>query len=658
MREKKLFTIKRRVLTITISLVSITVAVLSSVAIFQFSSRSKNDFNNNVVSVEENIDQLVESRFRNIENTMDYVAKNTDLKNTNDFSQKSKFISEGLDGIQLVYFYDSDTKSVTTYPEEDVSGINLQETQWFKDAEKAAGKTVITEVYVDSLNKNNVVTVVKPIIRENGQMDILCVDYSLSELQERINEISFGSAGIVSILDSTGSIVASNNEDLIYSNEIKENFIWNSISENESGSLDFESLGTKYKGEYNKVKATDWKLLLQMPEKEYYQDRTYFILNTIIIAIIALVAAIVDAMVFSRKLGKKIEKINEGIARGGNGDFSEEIMVNPGDELALMAKDFNSMQINIANLISTTGISIKDVDESSNNLYKMSEQVSKAMNDVTQTITEISKGSMQSAQSLESLLGSLDDISKQLDSINKLSKSIGHLSKETNELSGLGLNTINIVMKKSNETKESTSDVSEIVLKVEESVKNIAVMNETITDITEQTNLLALNAAIEAARAGEAGKGFAIVADEIRELAEQTALSAKNISSVVEEIVERVGMAVKYVEQTNNIVNVQQSSVEDAKDIFTKIANQINKLTDNIESITTNIEVVNSSKNNIIKEAENISSIVEETTAGTEEVTANTEEVTASAEDVLSHVEKLKTLSNNLNGEISKFKLR
>lgn len=658
MRNKKLFTIKKRVLTITISLVSITVLVLSSVAVFQFSSLSKRDFEKNSISIEDNINKLIGNKINSIEDTMNYVVENTDINSTDDFLQKGKFINESLKGIQLIYLYNVDNKSFVTYPEKDVSTVTAEEKEWYKEAQASNGEMRVTKVYKDSLNNNNIVTMVKPVIEKNNLKAVLCIDYVLSDLQKDILDAKFGDSGIVSLLDSKGEVIASNHEELINSDNIMKNSVWDIISGNESGTLDFLNGEEEYKTAYTSVKSTGWKLLLQLPKTEYGQNQKYFIMNTAIVALIALIAAIIDAVSFSGRLSKKIKKINEGISKGSIGDFSENIIIKPGDELSLMAEGFNSMQDNISNLISVTGISIKDIDESSNNLYKMSNQVSKAMNDVAETITEISKGSIESAQSLEVLLGSLDDISKEIDNINELSMSIGVLSKETNNLSSNGLNTINVVMSKSNDTKKSVSDVNRVVLDVEDSVKNIAIMNETIAEITEQTNLLALNAAIEAARAGESGKGFAVVAEEIRKLAEQTASSAQNISDVIEQVGERVNIVVNYVKQTNSIVEVQQNSVADAKEMFSKITDQVNRLNNNIEDIVKDIEKVNSSKDSIIKEAENISSIVEETSAGTEEVTANTEEVSASTEDVLSHVEKLKNLSHDLNIEICKFKLK
>ena len=135
---------------------------------------------------------------------------------------------------------------------------------------------------------------------------------------------------------------------------------------------------------------------------------------------------------------------------------------------------------------------------------------------VANTAEEISKGTMESAESLTNVSCNLEGVSQDINNIDKEAKDINNKAIETNALGEDGINIINVVMSKTTETKESAMEVNKVISLVSESVSKIGVMNQAISQITEQTNLLALNAAIEAARAGEAGKGFAVVAEEIR----------------------------------------------------------------------------------------------------------------------------------------------
>lgn len=655
-KDLRRFTIKKKILVITISLVAVAVFFLSMVSSVGFSMNSEMNFDDKANATNSYIDILVKAKLNEIENCINSNISIFNSGNSDELKAKVKTMQENLMHAKSVYYYSEEENKMYSYPEEEVT--NATQTEWYLNAKNADRKFAITDVYNNKLSGDNTITMSRSIFNNGEFCGVIGVDYNLKDLASSICNLKFGENGSIILTDKKGTIISGEEKSLNKDKGFIGDELFNVIKENESGNVDIDSADGKLKVSYYTLPTTQWKLILQMPANEFNRAKNSFISNMIVLSVGLLIISVLYSIWFSKMIVKKLNKVNEGIFRSSNGDFSKEVEVLSNDEFGDMARNFNNMQKNISNLISMTEISVKDVDKSSNNLAEMSEQVSKAMNDVSTTITEISKGSMESAQSLDTLLASLEDISQQINSINSLSNSIEKLAKETNELSINGLSSINIVMNKSNETKTSTSNVTNVVLQVKESVKNIALMNEAISDITEQTNLLALNAAIEAARAGEAGNGFAVVADEIRNLAEQTAISAKNIDDVIRNIVSTVDDAVEHVEKTGNIVELQQQSVLDAKDVFDNISHQVDTLTSKLKNIISNIKEVNKNKDKIVNEAENISSIVQETAVGTEEVTATAEEVTASTEDVVSNADRLKELSKILNKEINKFKLK
>lgn len=651
-------TMKRKILLIAMSLVVLSVFLLSLVSIYGFISNAKKNFMEKSDSINNHINVLTTSKFESIEGTINNNASKLNLDNPMELNEQLKTIKENIKGVISVYYCSTDDQKIIIYPATDTSSLDPTQRQWYISAKGSNGKFCISDVYSDSLTGENIVTFSKAIINDGKLKGILGVDYNLKHLASSISQIKFGEEGSVILTDKQGTIIAGEEKGTNKDKGFIGEELFNKVKNDDSGSISFESGGNDYKVSYYTVEGTDWKLILQMSNSEFNYSRNEFLIGMSIVAILVLILSIIDSLLFSNKVAEKLNAVNEGIFRSSEGDFSQEVIVDSNDELGEMAENFNNMQKNISQLISMTDVSVKNVDKSSVTLADMSEEVSRAMSDVSSTITEISKGSMESAQSLETLLTGLESVSNQINNIDNLSNSIEQLANETSDLSNNGLGLINTVMDKSNETKKSTAEVSEVVLKVRESVRNIAILNETISNITQQTNLLALNAAIEAARAGESGKGFAVVADEIRELAEQTSVSAKNIDEVIKNIVSTVDTAVDNVEKTNGIVETQQEAVQDAKVIFDNISSQINTLTDNLKEITHDIRIVNKNKDKIVNEAENISSIVEETAAGTQEVNATAEEVTASTEEVVGHADRLKQLSGILNKEIDRFKLK
>ena len=640
--------IKNEILRLLIIFVAGAVLILTIIGVYDFSVGAEKIYNKDTDTIIGSIEKVVELKVKNTESLIDNIRLNIDLddisKPENDIKNKLIYMY-GQAACKSIYFYNDLNKSIQVYPDKDMGTQNFENIEWYKAAKNSGDRVFITDVYEDSVSGGKTVTIGKPIIENDQFKGIICVNYDLRNLFSDISNIKFGDSGEIIILDKNNIIVSCTDNHLIGSEEL-------AGDENEKA---------MFKGslvKYGDIDYTNWKMILKMPDKEYNKSRNDFVKVMFVVMIMLILAASLGGNVLAKKMERKINIIKKGILRGSEGNFSENVKVDSKDELGSMADSFNNMQKNISKLVSITRDSAADVHKSSNSLYKMSGQVSKAMKDVLETITEISKGSLYSAQNLESLLSNLDCVSSQITTINELSEDIGKLTNDTDELSKKGLDVINIVMDKSNETKNSVSDVNKVVMSVADNVKNIAIMNDTISEITEETNLLALNAAIEAARAGESGKGFAVVAEEIRKLAEQTSISAENIDKVIKNVVYSVDNAVKHVIDTNSIVMMQQKSVINAKDIFDNISRQVNELVEKLDNVIKFIKQLSESKENIMVEAHNISNVVDRTAAGTQELTAASEQVSESAKKVESFADKLNKLSEVLNKEINKFKLK
>ena len=189
-------------------------------------------------------------------------------------------------------------------------------------------------------------------------------------------------------------------------------------------------------------------------------------------------------------------------------------------------------------------------------------------------------------------------------------------------------------------------------MKVEQ-IGNAAKMVESIAD---QTNLLALNACNRAAPAGEAGR-FAVVADEIRKLAEESNMFTKEIHKVIQELMEKTATGVETMESVGVIVRAQNESVDMTDNKFNGIAKAIENMQNSLEDFNKSMDKIENSKDGTLNVIQNLSAIAQENAAGTEEASASVEEQTAATEQISDASSALAKLSEEMQEALGRFKL-
>ena len=652
--------IRTKLVIIMILISAIPIFILGVTSIFEFTQNSNLNFEQNGISLGKSVEKHVDSKFKAVEDIANYIIE----KHKFDDSQEDKLslehdftlFKEGNSDIEFCYYYSEHKKDFVMYPHDTMPEDDYTTREWYIKAKEANGEYAFTDVYKDILTNENIVTISKAII-QNGEFEgVFCIDFKLTSIADSISDINYGKKGIISLVDKKGVTIANTNEELIGNSDIGNDKEWSTISNDKSNLVEMNLNGEDYKVSFTTSDTTEWKVLLEVPKKELNKSVNEYKIILTVTSIILLIITILSGKVFANNLSTSINKIKEGISKAANGDFSDKICVSSGDELGELAYEFNCMQKNVSNLINKVGILILNLDDTSYSFTEESGQVYSAIGEVANTISVISKGSMESSQNLIMLTNDLEYVSREISKINSLIQNINDKASKSNDLGKRGIEIIETLMEKSNNTKESTIEVNKVVSKVEASVKSIAIMNQTISQITEQTNLLALNVAIEAARAGEAGKGFAVVAEEIRKLAEQTSISAKDICTIINEISNNVNLAVKQVEETNNAVKTQQEAVLAVENIFNNIIQAIEQVTKKVTEVTQSVGEVTKKENNIVDKVQNFSAVAEETAAGSEEISASVQDVSSSTGKFVENAKVLREISEELGVEIRKFK--
>lgn len=419
-----------------------------------------------------------------------------------------------------------------------------------------------------------------------------------------------------------------------------------------------DSEATALKISYQKQEA-DWGWIVSAGSyaMDYNEGATAILQTLTIVLIVSLIVGLMIILLFARHISMPIRQIGRSLEQVSDGNISiPALAVKNRDETGLLGQSFNTMLYNMQDLVAALKESSSTVLRFSDSLAGITDETSKAINEVAVTIQEVASAVSDEASSVADTVNKVDALANNIESVSESTEEMNRTTQNTEELRESGLTAVEMLSSSMSKTNGAIREIDEVINKVMESANNIHSVTEAIIQISEQTNLLALNASIEAARAGEAGKGFAVVAEEIRKLAEQSAAEVGEINGAISEIHTYANSSVKTMSSVLGVIEEQSLAVDNTKEAFVNIAEEIKVLIDGVLSITEDSRQMRQMKDEIVGNMESISASTEETSAATQEVSATSEEQLASMEEVAAQTNELKELAEQLEAVVQRFK--
>lgn len=374
------------------------------------------------------------------------------------------------------------------------------------------------------------------------------------------------------------------------------------------------------------------------------------------IFVIVLTITLILGILTAEGIIKPIDSLLNIVTNISKGNLNVKVIENiTNDEIGKLIREVNIMLGSLKDIISRSIKSSEVLNNLANSVNSSIDQASMAMEQISSTIQGVASGAQETANNVTSASSAVETMSKRVEELSQNASIVEKTTQSAVDLTKEGQRVVDELNKGFSRTTQATNSIVTVMNELEQTAGEIGRIVETIMSISSQTNLLALNAAIEAARAGEAGRGFAVVADEVRKLAEESNQSAQRISQFIDEIRNRITLAAQSTDEAVKTISTQVEIGTGVTETFNRIAQANHKISQMIQEINSGIISLVDDGRKISDAIQGVAAIAQENAASSEEVSAAVEEMTATVEDIKTGIGRLLEVSRELEEINRKF---
>jgi len=353
--------------------------------------------------------------------------------------------------------------------------------------------------------------------------------------------------------------------------------------------------------------------------------RTGGLLIGVILASLVMVYFLLQKFILA-PLGQ-VTSISQDLAMG-EGDLTKRVPITGHDELGQLGKNFNQF--------------IEKLQQSIRRVGEVTDQVASASTEILSTAEEVAKGLETQTHRMTQSASAVEEMTMTASEVARNSHEAANIAVETTQTAQNGHQVVEETVAGMQQVSEAVGQSAMIITKLGKSSDQIGEIVRVIEDIADQTNLLALNAAIEAARAGEQGRGFAVVADEVRKLAERTTKATKEIGDMIRQIQKDTKSAVSSMEEGTDKVNSGVELANRTGDALTKIQEMVQNTSTMIQKIAGAAEEQSMATRQIASDLETVAQVNRESSSGSSDSVKASQDLSLLARELQSVVGNFK----------------
>ncbi|MET1030988.1 methyl-accepting chemotaxis protein [Domibacillus tundrae] len=544
------------------------------------------------------------------------------------------------------------------YPEGPTTpGFDPRERPWYTAALEEPGEVKLTSAYAATGQEGIIVSNVVTIEQAGQSKGVLGLDISLDGLTNVIKDIKIGQNGYVILTQSDGTILANpKNPELNFQPITKLN-VPQLKDLSKDGTFEASMDGKDYVINTVSSQNEGWKYITVMEQSELSATADDIREALLLIGAIAVIAAVLVSLLMSTQITRNIKKISDLSLAMAKGDLTQQVNITSNDEIGEMGQNYNNMAHSLKGVMTKISDGAQQLSATSEELAAGSIQNQEAANQISESIQNVAEGTDDQKAAMENTAAIIDEVSNHMDDVSNSMLNVKKSITLSAETAKKGSDVVNQTVKQMSEIDEHVTSSAEKISDLSEKSNEISQISFIIQSISEQTNLLALNAAIEAARAGEHGKGFAVVADEVRKLAEQSSQSALQINDIVIDIKNGINESMNLVDKGSNSAKEGLLFVNESGQAFEEIKGSVLGVSANVSEVGLAMDKMKDSIMEVVNHIENVTRTSLNVNEHSQNVAASSQEMSASMEDVSFAAQELAKMAVELEEVIGQFKL-